>query len=107
MYAGPIYGQDYLELKGSELIDELRLLQIKATRELIHDFLQQYPNVKGESQKGVESFYPRRTAEHSRLDANRSIREQFDLLRVCDNERYPVYFELNGETFILKVYKKV
>lgn len=37
--------------------------------------------------------------------SNKTIREQFNFLRVVDNERYPVYFELNGMQFVLKIEK--
>ena len=31
---------------------------------------------------------------------------QFNLLRVVDNERYPAYINLDGEVFYIKIYKK-
>ena len=105
--AGPIYGQTNITLNGTELVEELRVLQMNATKELIFNFLQAYPGVKPEPQKGNASFYPRRKAKHSKLDLDKNIADQFNLLRVCDNERYPAYFEKNGVKYILKIYKNV
>lgn len=32
--------------------------------------------------------------------------EQFNLLRIADNENYPAFFILNGQKYILKIYKE-
>jgi len=50
--------------------------------------------------------YPKRIPENSRLDIDKSIREQFNMLRVSDNERYPLFFSHMGHEYILKVFKK-
>jgi methionyl-tRNA formyltransferase len=103
--AGEIYAQTIIDLDGSELINEIKAKQGKATKQLILDFVKNYPNVQGMPQKGEESFYPRRTAKDSELDIDKSIREQFNLLRVCDNNRYPAYFTFNNNKYILKIEK--
>ena len=37
---------------------------------------------------------------------SKSIDEQFNLLRVCDNERYPAFFYKDGVKYILKINKE-
>lgn len=103
--AGPIYGQVFMELDGTELVDELRDKQFAAMRRLIFDFLAKYPDVQGAQQVGEGSFYPRRTLADSCLDPEKAIADQFDLLRVCDNDRYPGYFEYRGTKYIIKIFK--
>ncbi len=103
--SGVIYSTKNIELEGHELIDELRNRQGKATIDLVMDFISNYPNNVGVEQIGEESFYPRRTSKDSLLDLNKNLREQFNLLRVCDNEQYPAWFEINGTKYILKIYK--
>lgn len=103
--SGVIYDQLFIELDGSELINEIRQKQAEATQQLIINFLNSYPHNNGEPQRGNESFYPRRKPESSKLDVNRTIAEQFNLLRVCDNDRYPAFFELNGVKYIIKIEK--
>lgn len=103
--AGEIYSKKYIELDGTELIDEIKRLQGEATINLIMEFVEKYPNIKGKPQEGKESFYPKRTPEHSKLSIEKSLQDQFNLLRVCDNERYPAYFEINGAKYYLKIYK--
>jgi methionyl-tRNA formyltransferase len=103
--AGDIYDQKIIHLEGHELVDELRMKQGEATIQLLLNFVNKYPNNKRTQQHGEESFYPRRKPEQSKLDINKTIAEQFNLLRVCDNERYPAWFEMNGKKFIIKVEK--
>jgi methionyl-tRNA formyltransferase len=103
--SGVIYGKVFIDLDGTELIDELRSKQAMATRQLLLNFLDAYPDVKSMEQQGASSFYPKRKAEDSKLDINRSIGEQFNLLRVVDNERYPAYFEYAGKKYIIKIEK--
>ncbi len=103
--SGPVYNQVFIELDGTELIDELRTKQFEATRILIVDFIQKYPDIVPVAQQGLSSFYSRRRPVDSLLDISKPLQEQFNLLRVCDNERYPAYFEQNGVKYILKIYK--
>ncbi|MBW5448344.1 methionyl-tRNA formyltransferase [Cohnella sp. CFH 77786] len=106
--SGPIYLKKTLSFRGTELIGEMRRELGRVTFELCEEFLQRYPGILDEAvpQQGEPTFYPRRTPTDSRLNPDLSIREQFRLLRVADNERYPCYFELDGDTFVVKVEKK-
>lgn len=57
-------------------------------------------------QQGETSYWPRRTPEDSKLDPEKSLQDQFNLLRIVDNERYPAYFELNGQRYLIKIFKQ-
>jgi methionyl-tRNA formyltransferase len=103
--AGPIYFQEVINFSGDELVDELRQKQAEATRSLIKKFISQYPNVKGTPQKGEATYYSKRTPADSKLVINESIDEQFDQLRVCDNERYPAFFYKDGVKYQIKIVK--
>jgi methionyl-tRNA formyltransferase len=103
--AGKVYLRDMLTLKGDELIDEMRHLLALKTNELVLKFVKQYPYIEGIEQEGEPTYYSRRLPENSELDISKSIEEQINLLRVCDNERYPAYFRYQGVTYILKIEK--
>lgn len=49
------------------------------------------------------TYWPRRTRQDSRLEIEKSIAEQFDLLRICDPYRYPAYFEIHGQKYKLQL----
>ena len=104
--SGQVYYRDYINLEGHELNSETKELQGRKTIQMILRFLDDYPNVTGKIQQGESSFYKRRTAKDSKLDTKKSIAEQFDLLRIVDNERYPAFFCYRGTEFIIKIYKK-
>lgn len=101
--SGVVYFKEVVQFDGGELIDELRKKIEDATTALMKRFAAAYPDVQGKPQEGEESFYPRRTPEDARLDINKTIEEQFNLLRISDNERYPAYFERNGRKYTLKI----
>lgn len=101
--AGAIAGRGAVVLAGTELAPEWRDLQGRKTVELCLEFLAQPVPSAGVPQEGEPTHYPRRRPGDSRLDPERSIAEQFDLLRVCDNERYPAYFDHRGRRFTLKI----
>lgn len=103
--SGKIYLQDTINLNGSELLPEIKDLQGKKTIELILEFIKTSP-IEGKDQKGEESFYDKRTLMDSKLDIKKTIEEQFNLLRVCDNERYPAFFELNRKKYVIKIYEE-
>lgn len=101
--AGPVYARDVLVFRGDELLPELKAAQGEKTIAMIEDFVSRYPAVAGNPQVGKETFYPRRRPSDSQLDPAKTIAEQFDLLRVCDNERYPAWFEYRGRRYSLRI----
>lgn len=104
--AGDVYFRNYVELDGSELLDEMHFKLWKKIEELVYKFIKMYPDVKGIPQEGEESFYPRRTEKDDELDPNKTIAEQFNHLRVVDNEHYPAWFVYKGHKYIFKIYKR-
>ncbi len=103
--AGTIYGQKIIELTGTELLPEIKHKQGLATLDLILDFVEKFPNNKGKDQEGESSFYPKRTPKDSELDPFKTIADQFELMRVCDNERYPAYFNFRNKKYTIKIFE--
>lgn len=96
--------QNTLRLTGYELNEELREKQAKLTIKMCLDFVNNYQDHKTtKKQSGKDSFYPKRTPQDSALNINKSIKEQFNLLRTVDNNDYPAFFELGGNKYILKI----
>ena len=96
-----------MKFNGHELVDELRTIQGKATIQICSQFIEKYPSIisSGKEQMGPESFYPRRNPEDSQLNINNSILDQFDLLRIVDNDRYPAFFNHRGCKYKIKIEK--
>lgn len=104
---GTIYLSNIMKFQGTELIDELRNVQAETSIQMCLRFVEEYPDivVNGIVQSGESTYYPRRRPEDSRLDVDKSLREQFNMLRVVDNDRYPAFFEIAGERYFLKIEK--
>tara|TARA_B110000008_G_C16960056_1_gene559785 strand:+ start:766 stop:1404 length:639 start_codon:yes stop_codon:yes gene_type:complete len=103
--AGKIYASEYIKLNGSELLEEIKHQQGLKTIDLILNFIKNKRKIKGKTQKGESTFYSKRGPNDSELDINKTINEQFNLLRVVDNDRYPAYFKKNGAKYIIKIFK--
>lgn len=102
---GPVYLGMTLQFEGHELHDELRARLGQACVDLSLAFLAQPEPPPPVPQSGEPTWYRRRTPADSRLDPERSIAEQFDLLRTVDNERYPAFFDFRGHRYRLKIEK--
>ena len=103
---GDIYLVDKIELTGFELNKELRKKQAEKIIAMCINFVSHYEVFKNPiKQSGEESYNAKRTPNDSRLDIDRSIKEQFNLLRIVDNERYPAFFDLQGHRYQIKIEK--
>jgi methionyl-tRNA formyltransferase len=107
--AGPIFLQQNIALQGHELVEEWRALQAQATLGLCLAWFDRYLEVlaAAQPQRGEASFYRRRRSADSQLDLDRSLAEQFNLLRVVDNQRYPAFFDWRGRRYVLHVQMKL
>jgi methionyl-tRNA formyltransferase len=103
--AGPVIYREMIEYEGHELIDELRHKLGDATVSICCRFLAEVAPPAGVPQSGEATFYERRRPVDSRLDPARTIAEQFELLRVVDNERYPAWFEYRGQRYKIAIKK--
>ena len=103
--AGPVYIIEYVDFIGNELLHEMQNSVGVKIMEMCETFLNDWPQIlsNGISQNGEPSFYKKRTPGDSRLDPQKSLSEQFNLLRVVDNDRYPAFFEWNGRRYNLKI----
>lgn len=103
--AGDVYIVDYINLDGHELNDEIKHQQGLLTMKMVKKYIDEFKSMVGVPQSGEETFYPRRRQKENELDVNKTIADQFNLLRVVDNERYPAHFYFKGKKYILKIIK--
>ncbi|MAM00317.1 MAG: methionyl-tRNA formyltransferase [Alteromonadaceae bacterium] len=103
--AGNILMQHTLSFEGHELNTEMREAMGDGIIKMCLEYACANPRPVGREQSGPSSWYRRRGPEHSQLDPDKTIAEQFDLLRVVDNDRYPAFFDLRGHRYTLKIDK--
>lgn len=104
---GRIWLQEMFALEGHELLSEINALlfevQLRLMTQCVRDFERIVPREQTDS---GSTYMRRRTPADSRLDPSISLGEQFDLLRVVDNARYPAFFELRGHRYVLEIRKQ-
>lgn len=104
--AGRLLGQEQTPIARTLLLEDLRLMALELSKKLIRrcliDFLE--GRIKPFEQTGPPSHYRRRTPDDSKLDTSLPLKDLWDLLRVCDNESFPAWFEIDGQKIVLKRY---
>jgi len=103
--AGPVVYRETLHYEGHELIGELRDVLGRAQADLCLRYLAEAAPPEGEPQAGEGFVYGRRRPADSRLDPEKPLAEQFDLLRTVDNDNYPAFFELRGHRYRIAIEK--
>lgn len=102
--AGDILLRDEIRLAGHELNDEIRAMLGSKIVGMCLELLTRR-SIQAHPQVGEPSWYPRRRPVDSELSPHLTLAEQFDLLRVCDNERYPAFFDHLGHRYLLTIAK--
>ncbi len=100
--AGDIWAQERCWIPGHALADEIMACVFSAKKKLIERAID--GDIKRAPQAGESTYYKRRTREDCELAINRTIADQFDLLRSCE-PRFPAYFEIRGHKYELTVRK--
>lgn len=102
---GAIWQQYAFDLEGHELSTEINAKLFDCELRLMDWAVHHCDGAEPQEQRGEPSLYPRRGPEDSRLDPGQSLQEQFNLLRVVDNQRYPAFFEWAGHRYKLTIEK--
>ncbi len=105
--SGKIWMQTCIDIPKHALWDEINHLLFTAEVQLIDYAVQHFGRVSPKDQTDAEqaSYFRKRSPQDSQIDVNKSIAEQFDLIRVCDPNRFPAYFEYLGHRYFLKLEK--
>jgi len=105
MDEGDVYIKDSILYEGHELHDEIREKQAKKTMDLCLRFIERYEMMKPKKQIGKGTIYKKRTAFDSELNVNKTIKDQFNLLRIVNNEEFPAFFYHKGRRYIINIYE--
>jgi len=103
--SGDIWKKDIIKIEPHELFNEINDKISTKTIELINNAIDKFDSIKPEPQRGEPTYYPKRHPGDSELDVNKSIKDQFNLLRISDVNRYPCFFYLNGYRYKISISK--
>ena len=90
-----------VDIPRSGLWDEINALLFAAEIQLIEFAIHNFENLKKYPQNtNIEvTYYLKRNPKDSEIDPKKPISEQFDLIRVCDPNRFPAHFYYRGEAY--------
>jgi methionyl-tRNA formyltransferase len=124
--SGDIWLKKCFRLEGHELLDEINEALFSVELELMTEAVESFHEISPEKQieevnlssekrsiKNSNINQPclstptlrKRKVDDSCLDIDQSIRQQFNLLRVVDSERYPAYVDHLGQRYKITIEK--
>lgn len=105
--AGKIWQKKRVPIPKNWLWNEINNAIFAAEMELIDFAIARQATITPQDQDaGIAPTYRRkRTIEDSRLSPDLSIADQFDLIRLCDPQRYPAFFDHLGHRYTVKLEK--
>ena len=105
--SGDIWKKLEVLVTKDALWNEINHLVFDAELKLMDFAVENFGTIKPQPQStAIEpTYHPKRSPTDSKIDPQKSIQDQFDLIRVCDPDRFPAYFELHGHKYNLRLEK--
>jgi len=104
--SGDIWKKIKITIPNTALYEEINKLIFSAELELMDFAIENFLRIIPYEQPAIEpSYYSKRMPQDSEINIYKSIDEQFDLIRVSDEKRFPAFFYKNGQKFKLKIEK--
>lgn len=102
--SGDIWKKMQVKIPKLALYKQINSIIFKAELELIDFAVANFFTIIPVKQSiDKPSFWKKRTSIDSEVDIYKSIDEQFNLIRVCDQDRFPAFFYKDGKRFKLKL----
>jgi len=101
--SGDIIKQETLHLDGTELSEEIHEKAFRVKSELALSIITS-KTTHSAKQFGAPGYYRKRKPDDSELFAEKTIAEQFDLLRICE-PRFPAFINHRGSRYKITIEK--
>jgi len=104
--SGDIWNKSFVQLEDHETFSEINNKIFPEKLKLMDFAIQTFSSITPTAQSSENiTYYQKRTPSDSKLDTIKSISEQFDLLRIADDVRYPCYFKFRGHKYKIVIEK--
>jgi methionyl-tRNA formyltransferase len=99
--SGMIWKKKKIPVGRGLLWNEVNDLLFTSEVELIDIAVNKFESIHPSPQPSdaEESYYAKRTPELSRIDPGKSLESEFNLIRLCDPDRFPAFFDLHGSRY--------
>lgn len=108
--AGDILAQHRFKINKfttvKSLIDMSRREMPKFLTKILHDIEKEKLNFTKQDFSKIKIIAKKRTPVDSELDVNKSLKELFNEIRACDNDRFPPFFYIHEEKVYLKIWRE-
>ncbi|MDG2297234.1 MAG: UDP-glucuronic acid dehydrogenase [Gammaproteobacteria bacterium] len=102
--SGDIWKKVRINIPETALYEEINQLIFEKQLDLMDFAIENISQVVTYKQPTIKSSYwPKRKPKDSEIDIFKSIDQQFNLLRVSDDKRYPAFFYKNDKKFKIKL----
>ena len=103
---GDIWNKISVHIPKTTLFNEINELIFNSELTLMDFAIENYNAIEPKKQPNSDSTYwPKRSPKNSLIDINKTLSDQFDLIRVCDSKRFPAYFYKEGVRFNIVIEK--
>ncbi|MDC0587007.1 UDP-glucuronic acid dehydrogenase [Gammaproteobacteria bacterium] len=105
--SGDIWKKSLLYIPKHFDFFEISELLFMAEMKMLDFAIDNFKTIKTQKQQKMDSprIYKKREPKDSELNPEKSIREQFNLLRVSDPQNYPAFFNLYGHKYKILIEK--
>jgi len=105
--SGDIWEKLQIKISKDALWNEINRAVFDAELRLMDFAVENFGTIEPQAQSAhIEpTYHPKRSPGNSQVDPKKSIEEQFDLIRVCDPDRFPAYFEMHGHKYLIRLEK--
>ncbi|RJX65555.1 UDP-glucuronic acid dehydrogenase [Tsuneonella suprasediminis] len=105
--SGDIWHKLTIDIPSHFLSDEINEALFSAEIELIDFAVANFETIRPEAQDSTQkvTYHRKRTPDDSEISIDMPLGEQFDLIRVCDPERFPAHFRFRGHTYKITLEK--
>ena len=102
---GAIWQKLPVRIRSTDLWYEIDAQLFDAELALINWALDHCDTTQPVPQQGLATYHKRRTPDDSQIDPSKPLRESFNQLRIANPDRYPAWFEIDGQRYTLKLEK--
>jgi methionyl-tRNA formyltransferase len=104
---GDIWEKIDVRVSKDALWDEINHLVFEVELKLMDFAIENFDTIKPQPQSTTiqPTYHRKRSSEDSKIDPKKSVEDQFNLIRVCDPDRFPAYFELHGHKYKIRLEK--
>jgi len=108
MDSGKVYLKKKFYFSPTLIYSEIKEHQLNCALTLLDLFIKKIKNkkklIKGKPQIGKPTFFKRLKNEASKIDINKNLKSQINIIRTRDNDKFPSFFYYKKRKYIIKLF---